>query len=359
MINHNQHLLRAVWLCALFVNLPHIPGRRRPFKVQPPERARNTPDSCHPEKGKKGCRLWLDSCQPVHLKRALERGAWKATTLHKNWCLCTQVPATPKRWVWHCLSPARRSSRDTPSKPHAMFCGASQSVGNGTLASETTTKSGSLNILRPQPRLLFLYLASELMLSNCDAGEDLRVPWTARRSKQSILKEISPEYSLEGLMLKLKLQYFGHLMGRADSLEKTLMVGKIEAGGEGDDRGWDGWMASPTGWIWVWASSGRWWKTGEPGMLQSMGSQRLRHDLATEQQNQVSLPSEIGPPASLRLTSSPVLLAPRGFLDFHLTPYPDRPPYGKGGSSNGASNTSYFVVCTMGCMHPSRHLTPF
>ena len=58
----------------------------------------------------------------------------------------------------------------------------------------------------------------------------LRVPWTARRSNQSILKEISPEYSLEGLVLKLKLQYFGHLMGRADSLEKTLMLGKIEGG---------------------------------------------------------------------------------------------------------------------------------
>ena len=65
----------------------------------------------------------------------------------------------------------------------------------------------------------------------------LRVPWTARRSNQSILKEISPKYSLEGLMLKLKLQYLGHLMQRADSLEKTLMLGKIEAGGEGDDRG--------------------------------------------------------------------------------------------------------------------------
>ena len=64
----------------------------------------------------------------------------------------------------------------------------------------------------------------------------LRVPWTARRSNQSILKEISPEYSLEGLMLKLKFQYFGHLMQRADSLEKTLMLGKIEAAGEGDDR---------------------------------------------------------------------------------------------------------------------------
>ena len=65
----------------------------------------------------------------------------------------------------------------------------------------------------------------------------LRVPWTARRSNQSILKEISPEYSLEGLMLKLKLQYFGHVMRRADSFEKTLMLGKIEGWGEGDDRG--------------------------------------------------------------------------------------------------------------------------
>ena len=70
--------------------------------------------------------------------------------------------------------------------------------------------------------------AEELMLLNCGAGEDLRVPWTARRSKQSILKEISLGCSLEGLMLKLKLQYFGHPMQRADSLEKTLMLGKIE-----------------------------------------------------------------------------------------------------------------------------------
>ena len=68
----------------------------------------------------------------------------------------------------------------------------------------------------------------------------LRVPWTARRSHQSILKEISPECLLEGLILKLKLQYFGHLMRRADSFEKTLMLGKMRAGGEGDDRGWDG-----------------------------------------------------------------------------------------------------------------------
>ena len=68
------------------------------------------------------------------------------------------------------------------------------------------------------------------MLLNCGVGEDLRVPWTARRSNQSILKEISPEYSLEGLMLKLKLQYFSNLMRRTDSLEKTLMLGKIEGG---------------------------------------------------------------------------------------------------------------------------------
>ena len=101
----------------------------------------------------------------------------------------------------------------------------------------------------------------------------LRVPWIARRSNQSILKEISPEYSLEVLMLKLKLQYFGHLMRRTDSLEKTLILGKMRAGGEGDDRGWDGWMASVTRWTWVWVSSGSWLWTGKPGVLQSMGSQ--------------------------------------------------------------------------------------
>ena len=110
----------------------------------------------------------------------------------------------------------------------------------------------------------------------------LRVPWTARRSNQSIQKEISPEYSLEELMLKLKLQYFGHLMWRIDSLEKTLILGKLKAGGEGDNRGWDGWMASPTPWTWVWASSRSWWWIGKPGVLQSMGSQRVGHDWATE-----------------------------------------------------------------------------
>ena len=97
-------------------------------------------------------------------------------------------------------------------------------------------------------------------------------------SNQSILKEVSPGCSLEGLMLKLKLQYFGHLMWRVDSLEKTLMLGGTGAGGEGDDRGWDGWMASPTWWTWVWVNSGSWWWTGKPGVLQFMGPQRVGHD---------------------------------------------------------------------------------
>ena len=108
----------------------------------------------------------------------------------------------------------------------------------------------------------------------------LKVPWTAKRSNQSILKEISLEYSLEGLMVKLKLQYFGHLMWRTDSLEKPLMLGKIEGG----RRRWWQWMrwASPTQWTWLWVNSGSWWWTGRPGVLQSMGLQRVRHNWATE-----------------------------------------------------------------------------
>ena len=105
----------------------------------------------------------------------------------------------------------------------------------------------------------------------------LRIPWTARKSNQSILKEISPEHSLEGLMLELQLQYFGHLMGRTDSLEKTWCWERLKAGREGDDRGSDGWMASPTQWRWVWGS-GSWWWTGRPGVLWSMGSWRVGHN---------------------------------------------------------------------------------
>ena len=111
----------------------------------------------------------------------------------------------------------------------------------------------------------------------------LRVPWTAKRSNQSILKEISPGCSLEGLMLKLKLQPFGHLMGRGDSLEKSHWCWeRWKAAGEGDDRGWDGWMASLTPWTWVSVNSGSWWWTGRPGVVRFMGSQRVRHDWATD-----------------------------------------------------------------------------
>ena len=104
----------------------------------------------------------------------------------------------------------------------------------------------------------------------------LRVTWTARRSNQSILKEISPEYSLEGLMLKRKLPYFGHLMWRADSFEKTLVPGKIEGNAGGDNTGWDDWMASLSRWTCVWVSSGSRWRAGKHGVLQSMVLQRVR-----------------------------------------------------------------------------------
>ena len=123
--------------------------------------------------------------------------------------------------------------------------------------------------------------AKNLMLLNCGVGEDSWAPWTARRSNQSILKAISPECSLEGLLLKLKLQYSGQLMQRTDSLEKTWRWGRLKVGEE-DDRGWSGWMASPTQQTWVWARSGSWWWIGKPGVLQSMGLQRIGQHWATE-----------------------------------------------------------------------------
>ena len=105
----------------------------------------------------------------------------------------------------------------------------------------------------------------------------LKSPLDFRRKNKSILKEVNIEYSLEGLMLKLTLHYFGHLMLRANSLDKKLMLGKTE-GKRRRRRGWDGWLASLTQSVWIWASSERWWRTGKPGMVQSMGFQRVRHD---------------------------------------------------------------------------------
>ena len=110
----------------------------------------------------------------------------------------------------------------------------------------------------------------------------LRVPWTARRSNKSIVKVIGPEYSLEGLMLKLKLQYFGRLMQMMTHWKRPWCWERLKAWWKGDNRGWDGWMASPTWWTGVWASSGSWWWTRKPGMLQSIGLQRIGHNWATE-----------------------------------------------------------------------------
>ena len=118
----------------------------------------------------------------------------------------------------------------------------------------------------------------------------LRVPWTARRSNQSILKEISLGCSLEGMMLKMKLQYFGQLMGRADSLEKAPMLGKIE-GMRRRGRQRMRWLDGITDLMdMILASIGSWWWTGRPGVLQSMGLQRVRHDLVdwTTEQQQMS-----------------------------------------------------------------------
>ena len=110
----------------------------------------------------------------------------------------------------------------------------------------------------------------------------LRVPWTATRSNQSILREISSECSLEGLMFKLKLNTLATWCEELTHWKRPWCWEGLTAGGEGDNRGWDGWMASPTQWRWVWVNSRSWWWTGRPGVLQSMGSQRVRHDWATE-----------------------------------------------------------------------------
>ena len=110
----------------------------------------------------------------------------------------------------------------------------------------------------------------------------LRVPWTAGRSNQSILKEISPEYSLEGLMLKLKLQYVATWCEEPTHWKTLWFWERSKVRGEGDHRRWDGWMASLTRWPWVWTGSRCWWWTGKPGVIQSTGSQRVRHFWSTK-----------------------------------------------------------------------------
>ena len=112
----------------------------------------------------------------------------------------------------------------------------------------------------------------------------LRVPWTAtaRRSNQSVLREISPEYSLEELMFKLKLPYLATWCEEPTHWKRSWYWERLKVGGEGDNRGWDGWIASLTQWTWVWVNSGSWWWTRKPGILQSMGSQRAGQAWVTE-----------------------------------------------------------------------------
>ena len=122
--------------------------------------------------------------------------------------------------------------------------------------------------------------AEELMLLNWCWSRLLRVPWTARRSNQSILKEISPGYSLDWCW-RWSSNTLAAWFEELTHWIRPWCQEKLKAG-EGDDRGWDGWMASQTRWTWVWVSSGSWWWTGKSGVLQSMGSQRVGHEWATE-----------------------------------------------------------------------------
>ena len=110
----------------------------------------------------------------------------------------------------------------------------------------------------------------------------LRSPWTSRRSNLSILKEITPEYTLCSLMLKLKLQYLATWCKELTPWKRPWCWERLKAGGEGDNRGWDGCLASPTRCTRVWVNPLSWWWTGRPGMLRFTGSQRVRHDWVIE-----------------------------------------------------------------------------
>ena len=195
----------------------------------------------------------------------------------------------------------------------------------------------------------------------------LRVPWTTRRSNQSILKEISPEYSLEGLMLKLKLQYFGYLMQRSDSFEKTLMLGKIEGGrtrGRQRIRMFDAISNSRT---WVWVSSRSWWWIGKPGVLPSMGLKRVGNDWASELKKQTgqnpTATSEVLRTKAGYCTGSVHTASPSGWAD-HLshtssqtylsapTPTPFKEPVPPPIREQARANVSY--SCSLVLQHKSQ-----
>ena len=120
------------------------------------------------------------------------------------------------------------------------------------------------------------------MFLNCHVEKTLESPWTVRRSNQPILKEISLSSHWKDRCWSWNSNTLATWCKELTHLEKPWCWEGLKAEGEGDDRGWDGWMASLTWWTWVWANSSCWWWTGQPGMLQSMGSQRVRYDWVTE-----------------------------------------------------------------------------
>ena len=124
-------------------------------------------------------------------------------------------------------------------------------------------------------------------------GRLLRVPWSTRRSNYSIPNETSLEYSLEGLILKLKLQYFGHLKEKMTHLKRFWCWERLKVGGKGDDRGWYGWMASLTRWTWVWANSRSYWWREKPGVHGVTKSWRRLRDW-TELNTNVALKLTMG-----------------------------------------------------------------
>ena len=149
----------------------------------------------------------------------------------------------------------------------------------------------------------------------------LRVLWTTRRSNQSILKEISLEYSLKDWCWSWNSNTWATSCEELTHLKRLWCWERLKAGGEEDDRGWDVWMASPTQWTWVWVNSWSWWWTGRPGVLQSMGSQRVRHDWETKLNSLELGPAlssagwdvlgpEIPFPKCLPLTCPPLILNP-------------------------------------------------
>jgi len=130
--------------------------------------------------------------------------------------------------------------------------------------------------------MLNYLIQHKTVLQQLALANTLRVPWTARRSNQSILKEISPEYSWKDWCWSWNSSTLATWCEELTHWERSRWWERLRTGGEVDNRGWDGWMASPTRWTWVWESFRSWWWTGRPGVLQPMELQGVRHDWVTE-----------------------------------------------------------------------------